>query len=243
MSKLDPDLLLRAYSVGVFPMADSRRANEVYWVEPRKRGVLPLDQFRLSRSLTKKIRADRFSVTADKAFDTVVRMCAEATPDRPETWINEDIERAYSILHARGHAHSIECWLDGDLVGGLYGVKLGGAFFGESMFSRERDASKIALAWLVARLKAGGFSLLDCQFITSHLASLGAIEIGRDEYVGLLDEALGAKRRRIHPPEGPPPDFWALDNLEAGTPLSGARIVAILRDDGDPDEARHPDPH
>lgn len=233
VSHLDPDLLLRAYSVGVFPMADSRRADEVYWVEPRKRGIMPLERLHLSRSLAKTIRSDRFVVTADTAFDATVRYCAEETRDRPDTWINGEIERAYGELHRRGHAHSVECWRDGKLVGGLYGVRLGAAFFGESMFSRERDASKVALAWLVARLRLGRFRLLDCQFITPHLASLGAIEIERDDYVGLLDAALGvsagAGAGAFSPSSA---DFFALDALlEADTvsgPKSGYRITQLL---------------
>lgn len=250
MSRLDPDLLLRAYSVGVFPMADSRDAREIFWVEPKKRGILPLDGFHLSRSLAKTIRSDRFRVTADHAFSRVVSLCAEPQPDRPDTWINPQIEAAYADLHARGHAHSVECWQDDELVGGLYGVKLGGAFFGESMFSRRSDASKVALAWLVTRLRVGRFRLLDCQFITDHLASLGAVEISRDDYVALLDGALGAPGGSA---TGAPfagtvfagaafagassPDFFALDRLPpppeepAATvsgPISGWRIVQLL---------------
>jgi len=234
MAQLDPDLLLRAYSIGVFPMADSRAAPDIFWVEPKKRGILPLDGFRLSHSLGKTLRSDRFTVTADRAFRDVVSTCAEPTPQRPDTWINPQIERAYAELHSRGHAHSIETWHEGRLVGGLYGVKLGAAFFGESMFSRKSDASKIALAWLVARLRVGGFRLLDCQFITEHLASLGAVEIGRDAYVALLDEALGVGGGAASP--SPSPDFFALDRLEApgadaGTvsgPISGYRISQLL---------------
>ncbi len=232
---LDPDLLLRAYSVGVFPMADGRAAPEIFWVEPKKRGILPLDGFRLSRSLAKTIRSDRFTVTADHAFRQVVASCAESTSDRPDTWINAQIEAAYADLHRRGHAHSIECWLDGDLVGGLYGVRLSGAFFGESMFSRTRDASKVALAWLVARLRVGGFRLLDCQFITDHLASLGAVEIGRQAYVGLLDAALGVGSAGAGS-AGASADFFALDRagLPGATadivsgPISGCRITQLL---------------
>jgi leucyl/phenylalanyl-tRNA--protein transferase len=231
VAHLDPDLLLRAYSVGVFPMADSRIAREIFWVEPKKRGVLPLDGLRLSHSLAKTIRSGRFEVTADKAFREVVSRCAEPTPSRPETWINPQIESAYAELHERGHAHSIEAWQDGRLVGGLYGVKLGAAFFGESMFSRMSDASKVALAWLVARLKVGGFRLLDCQFITDHLASLGAVEIGRDAYVSLLDAALGVAAGA----GSAPPDFFALDRPAPGSdtisvsgPISGQRIVQLL---------------
>lgn len=187
MAVLDPNLLLRAYAIGVFPMADSRDADDIFWVEPRKRAILPLDGFRLSHSLRKTVRSGTFTVTRDRAFAAVVRQCAH----REETWINRQIEQSYNQLHRLGHAHSIECWHDEVLVGGLYGVKLGAAFFGESMFSIRRDASKVALAWLVARLKVGGFQLLDCQFMTEHLRRLGAIEIDQQDYVALLASALG----------------------------------------------------
>lgn len=192
MTKLDPNILLRAYAIGVFPMADTRDAEDVYWVEPHRRAILPFENFHVSRSLRKTILRDRFRVTRDTAFGDVVAACAEPRPDREDTWINPDIERAYRALHERGHAHSIECWQAGELVGGLYGVKLGAAFFGESMFSRRPDASKVALAHLVARLEAGGFLLLDCQFMTDHLASLGAVEISKDAYSSLLDSALSS---------------------------------------------------
>ena len=185
---IDPDLLLRAYAIGVFPMADARDAEEVFWVEPKRRAVLPLDGFRLSRSLRKTLRSGTFTVTRDRAFAEVVRRCA----NREETWINGEIEESYRLLNLRGHAHSIECWQEGVLVGGLYGVNLGAAFFGESMFSSARDASKVALAWLVARLNVGGYRLLDCQFMTEHLRSLGAVEISQEDYLMLLAEALSA---------------------------------------------------
>lgn len=185
---LDPRMLLRGYAAGIFPMADSRDAGDIFWVEPRSRAIIPLDNFHMSHSLAKRVRSDRFTVTCDKAFHDVLLACA----DRPETWINSIIERATLGLHAVGHAHSIECWHDGELVGGLYGVKLGRAFFGESMFSRVTDASKVALAWLVARLRVGHFTLLDCQFITPHLASLGATTVNREDYVGLLGVALSS---------------------------------------------------
>lgn len=238
MSPLDPDLLLRAYSVGVFPMANSRDARDVFWVEPKKRGVLPLDGFHLSRSLAKTLKSGRFTTTADAAFGEVVAMCAEPTPGRPDTWINPQIEAAYGELHTRGYAHSIETWADGELVGGLYGVRLGAAFFGESMFSRMRDASKIALAHLVARLRLGGFRLLDCQFQTSHLASMGAIEIARGDYVALLDEALGLGSA-ASASEGvsvAAADFFALDRTAPGAdpaatvagPVSAWRIAQLL---------------
>ena len=223
MSGLDPRILLRGYAAGIFPMADSRDANEIFWVEPRERAIIPLDQFRLPRSLAKRVRSEAFTVTRDTAFAEVIRACA----DRPETWINADIERATLGLHAAGQAHSIECWENGELVGGLYGVRLARAFFGESMFSTRTDASKVALAWLVARLRAGHFKLLDCQFMTDHLASLGAVTIDRDAYVALLSSALGAGSA-VGVSAGSvelvdaapaddllPPDFGALDELLA----------------------------
>lgn len=178
--------LLAAYASGLFPMADSREEEEVYWVEPRTRAILPLDGFHLSRSLAKTVRSGRFDITVDRDFATIVRACAAPSEGREDTWINPLIETSYAGLFAAGHAHSVECWRDGRLVGGLYGVSLGRAFFGESMFSRATDASKVALAWLVARLRAGGFTLLDCQFITPHLASLGAIEMPQARYLDLL---------------------------------------------------------
>ena len=187
---IDPLLLLRAYSLGIFPMSDDRDARDIYWVEPKKRAILPLEGFRLSRSLAKTIRRERFTVTANHAFARIVALCAEAAPDRPSTWINGPIERAYRRLHNEGFAHSVEVWEGEELVGGLYGVSLGRAFFGESMVSRRTDASKVALAWLVARLRFAGFSLLDCQFMTSHLESLGAVEIAQRAYLQLLGEAL-----------------------------------------------------
>ena len=188
MNVLDPDLLLRAYTIGVFPMSDSRDAADVYWVEPRRRAIIPLDRFHLSRSLRKTVRSGHFTVTANRAFAEVVRRCA----DREDTWINSEIEHAYNLLHDTGRAHSVEAWRGGELVGGLYGVSLGAAFFGESMFSSAADASKVALAWLVARLRVGGFSLLDCQFMTDHLRRLGAVEIDQKAYLALLASALGA---------------------------------------------------
>jgi leucyl/phenylalanyl-tRNA--protein transferase len=181
-------MLLRGYAAGIFPMADSRHAGDIFWVEPRSRAIIPLDRFHLSRSLARRVRSGRFRVTCDQAFHQVLVACA----DRDETWINSSIERATLGLHAVGHAHSIECWHEENLVGGLYGVKLGRAFFGESMFSRMTDASKVALAWLIARLRVGHFTLLDCQFMTPHLASLGATTVSRDRYVGLLGSALSS---------------------------------------------------
>jgi leucyl/phenylalanyl-tRNA--protein transferase len=186
MAVLDPELLLRAYSVGVFPMADSRNASKIFWVEPRKRAIIPLAGFRMSRTLRRALRSGAFEVTCDRAFKQVVRQCAT----RDETWINDEIEQSYNRLHKLGHAHSIECWADDELVGGLYGVKLGAAFFGESMFSLRPNASKVALAWLVARLIVGGYRLLDCQFMTEHLKSLGAVEISQKDYLVALSSAV-----------------------------------------------------
>ncbi|MEQ1725987.1 MAG: leucyl/phenylalanyl-tRNA--protein transferase [Sphingopyxis sp.] len=187
-----PDLLLRAYASGIFPMADSRETSEVYWVEPEQRAIMPLARFRLSRSLAKTVRQGRFRVTTDTAFVSVVRACAAPSLGREDTWINGVIEQSYAALYAIGHAHSVECWDGAALIGGLYGVSLGRAFFGESMFSKADNASKVALVWLVARLRAGGFTLLDCQFQTAHLASLGAIEMPQAEYLTLLQGAVSA---------------------------------------------------
>ncbi len=182
---------MRAYANGIFPMSDARDDPDTFWIEPERRAILPLDAFRLSKSLGKTIRQARFGVTADTAFSRVIATCAAESDDRRETWINPEIEQTFCVLHALGHAHSVECWLGDELVGGLYGLAMGRAFFGESMFSRATDASKVALAWLVARMKIGGFVLLDCQFMTDHLASLGAIEIAQEEYLLLLETALG----------------------------------------------------
>lgn len=225
---LDPVLLLKAYAAGIFPMADGRDAPEIYWVEPRKRGILPLDAFRLSRSLAKTLRSGRFETTADRAFGDVVRLCAEKAEDRPSTWINRQIEASVALLHASGHAHSIETWAEGKLVGGLYGVCLGRAFFGESMFSRATDASKVALAHLVARLRVGRYGLLDCQFITPHLASLGAIEIDRADYLAALVSAAGASvgaGAAAASGASGSADFFALDRLFE--PDSSPRITSV----------------
>ena len=188
--KITPELLLRAYAEGVFPMAERRTDSTLFWVSPDRRGILPLDRLHVSRRLARTVRSDRFRVTADLAFGDVISACAAPAPGRRETWINAEIVRLYSALHASGHAHSLECWENTRLVGGLYGVHLGGAFFGESMFSRARDASKVALVHLVARLRAGGFKLLDTQFITAHLQQFGAVEIPRNAYLAELRRAL-----------------------------------------------------
>ena len=238
---LDPELLLRAYTVGVFPMADSRDAPSVYWVEPKVRAILPLDGFHLSRSLKKTLLSGRFETTADRDFRGIVKLCAESAPDRPETWINAQIEAAVEVLHATGHAHSIETWCDGELVGGLYGITLGTAFFGESMVSRATDASKVALAHLVARLRIGGYTLLDCQFQTPHLSSLGAVEVSRTDYMALLDAAVAGVTGSTGGASSSS-DFFALDrlppapdeapeslvNVTVSGPTSAWRIVQAL---------------
>lgn len=184
--ELTPTILLNAYAAGVFPMADSAEDEEVFWVDPGFRGVLPLDNFSTPRSLRKRMRRGDYQVTVDQAFEAVLDGCA----DRDETWINREIRRLYSQLHASGYGHSVEVWMDGELAGGLYGVTLGAAYFGESMFSRRTDASKIALVYLVARLKIGGFKLLDTQFVTEHLRRFGATEIPRAAYHRALSAAL-----------------------------------------------------
>lgn len=186
------DLLLMAYRSGIFPMADSREDDDIYWVEPRERAIIPLDGLRVSRSLAKAIRQDRFRVTCNTDFDAVLEACAAPRPGHPESWISQRIALSYRALHLAGHAHSIECWSGDELVGGLYGVGFDRAFCGESMFSRERDASKVALAWLVALLRHAEYMLLDCQFMTEHLASLGAKPLSRAAYLDKLSAAVAA---------------------------------------------------
>ena len=189
-SEITPEVLLRAYACGIFPMAESADDPTLFWVEPEMRGVLPLDGFRITSRLARTVRSDVFTVTADTAFKAVIAGCAEPQPGREDTWINKRIRDLYAGLHELGHAHSVEAWQNGGLVGGLYGVSLGRAFFGESMFHRVRDASKVALVHLVARLIAGGFELLDTQYVTEHLRSFGAVEIPRRRYTALLDRAI-----------------------------------------------------
>ncbi|RTL86417.1 MAG: leucyl/phenylalanyl-tRNA--protein transferase [Hyphomicrobiales bacterium] len=213
---ITPQLLLRAYSIGLFPMAESAEDDQLFWVDPEKRAIFPLDTFIVSRSLAKTVRSDRFEISVDRDFDAVIDACAAPAPDREKTWINSEIRRLYRELFDMGFAHTVECRLEGKLVGGLYGVALRGAFFGESMFHRERDASKVALTHLVARLRAGGFQLLDTQFMTSHLASLGAIEISRDAYHRALEEALVVNANYC---------VW-----EPDAPVSGRQALAALDD-------------
>jgi len=187
--QLTPRLLLSAYASGVFPMAESADSDEIFWFNPEKRGVMPLDGFHVSRSLRKAMRAKKLKITANQCFSDVMSACA----NREETWINPEITALYTELHEVGHAHSIEVWMGSDLIGGLYGVSLGAAFFGESMFSRQNNGSKMALVGLLARLNLGGFKLLDMQFLTPHLASLGGIEISQEDYQNQLEAALVLK--------------------------------------------------
>jgi leucyl/phenylalanyl-tRNA--protein transferase len=209
LDEITADILLRAYAMGIFPMAEARDDASIHWVDPRKRGILPLDGFHLSRSLARRLRDPRLTVTADRAFADVVTACAA----REETWISHRIQALYQRLHDLGHAHSVEVWQDGALAGGVYGVVLGGAFFGESMFSHRSDGSKIALAHCVSRLAAGGFRLFDTQFLTPHLASLGGIEISRADYHRRLAEALSVTAS-FDPPGYSPS---ALGNAVSGT--------------------------
>lgn len=208
---ITPELMLRAYSIGVFPMAESAHDPWLHWIEPRQRGIIPLDQFHISRSLAKVIRADQFEVRINTDFNTMVEACANA---RETTWISHRLRSLYGALHEQGFAHSVETYFNNDLVGGLFGITLGSAFFGESMFHKMTDASKVALAYLVARLINGNFQLLDTQFITPHLASLGAIEIDRAAYLSHLDRALMSDA-----------DFYAFDENHT---QQGDEILKIL---------------
>lgn len=214
---LTPQLLLRAYSIGLFPMAESAEDDQLFWVDPERRAIFPLDTFIVSRSLAKAVRADKFAVVVDRDFDAVIAACAAPARDREKTWINGEIRRLYRELFDLGFAHTVECYRDDELVGGLYGVSLRGAFFGESMFHRATDASKVALTHLIARLRKGGFQLLDTQFMTKHLASLGAIEISREAYHRALEEGLTTHA-----------DFYVWPRDEN---VSGARALAALEED------------
>ena len=211
-SVFGPEELLACYARGVFPMAEDRDDPRVFLVEPDQRGVVPLDRFHIPTRLRRTVRGEPFQVRVDTAFAAVLDACAAPMPGREDTWINDPIRRLYLELHARGHAHSLECWRDEFLVGGLYGVTLGGAFFGESMFSLETDASKVALVHLVARLRAGGYRLLDTQFVTEHLARFGTIEIPKRLYAQRLQAALATQG-----------DFGALP-----APVSGAEALRWL---------------
>src|SRR6201982_4119297 len=216
-SEITPEVLLRAYACGIFPMAESADDPALYWVEPEMRGIIPLDRFHVAGRLARTVRSDRYTITVDRDFDGVLEGCAESWPGRPRTWINARIRTLYRKLYERRHCHSLEVYDGETLVGGLYGVTLGGAFFGESMFHRARDASKVALVHLIARLKAGGFKLLDTQFVTDHLRTFGAIEGPRRQYHKLLEAALTG--------EG---DFAALGTKG---PVSGAQVLALLTAD------------
>ncbi|MDO8838206.1 MAG: leucyl/phenylalanyl-tRNA--protein transferase [Parvibaculum sp.] len=216
MSDINADVLLRAYAFGVFPMAESRDDPDLYWIDPEQRGILPLDGFHVSKRLRRRVRSGVFDVRVDTAFRETMLGCADTAPGRDGTWINDRIISLYCELHARGNAHSVESWRDGKLVGGLYGVSIGAVFFGESMFSRETDASKVALVHLVARLVAGGYKLLDTQFVTEHLRQFGAIEISRDAYRARLSEATSAQADFYSLPAGASP----LEFLQSTTQMS-----------------------
>lgn len=212
-SEITPDVLLRAYACGIFPMSESADDPTIFWVEPEQRGIIPLDGFRVSSRLARTVRSDVFRVSVDTAFARTIAGCAAPQPGREDTWINGRIRDLYTALHRLGHCHSVEVWSGDDLVGGLYGVSLGRAFFGESMFHHARDASKVALVHLVARLIAGGYTLLDTQFVTEHLRSFGAMEVSRRHYRALLDDALKGVG-----------DFFALSAT-----VSGAEALAQIR--------------
>ncbi|MBI1211634.1 MAG: leucyl/phenylalanyl-tRNA--protein transferase [Alphaproteobacteria bacterium] len=207
--------LIKAYSYGVFPMAETRDDPEIIWIDPEWRGILPLDDFHVPKRLARSVRATHLDVVVDKAFDKVIAACAKPGRGRAKTWINDTIERSYIELHRQGHAHSVEVYNGDALVGGLYGVSIGAAFFGESMFSVERDASKIALVHLVARLKAGKYKLLDTQFVTEHLSQFGAIEIPRGQYHDRLRPAIDAKA-----------NFYELGG--AGAAVSGGTVLQLI---------------
>jgi len=215
--EITPDVLLKAYACGIFPMAESAEDPALFWMEPDMRGIIPLDRFHMSARLARTVRSDRFTVAINHDFDGVVEGCAEPRPGRPRTWINARIRSLYRKLYERRHCHSVEVYDGETLVGGLYGVTLGRAFFGESMFHSARDASKVALVHLVARLKAGGFKLLDTQYVTDHLKTFGAIEVPRRQYHKLLEAALAG--------EG---DFAALGTKH---PVTGAQALAQLTRD------------
>src|ERR1700738_1986783 len=213
-SEITPEVLLRAYACGIFPMAESADDRTLFWVEPEMRGVIPLDGFRIASRLARTVRSDQFTVTVNTAFKAVISGCAAPQEGREDTWINKRIRDLYCGLHELKHCHSVEVWRDDDLVGGLYGVSLGRAFCGESMLHPARDASKVALVHLVARLSAGGFELLDTQYVTEHLKSFGAVEISRRRYTALLDRAIRGDA-----------DF---KRLPVDRPVSGARALQII---------------
>lgn len=211
---ITPKLLLRAYSIGMFPMAESADDPTLFWVDPEERGIFPLDGIIVSKSLAKVVRSDRYEIRIDSDFDAVMDGCAGGDAYRPSTWINERIRKLYYDLYRQGHVHTVEAWQDGVLVGGLYGLAIGSAFFGESMFHRARDASKVCLVHLVARLRAGGFTLLDTQFVTDHLATLGAVAVSRRKYHRMLDKAVGKPANFL---------VWPKDGQ-----VNGARAMEIV---------------
>jgi leucyl/phenylalanyl-tRNA--protein transferase len=213
--QITPEIMLRAYAAGIFPMAETADDPNLFWVEPELRGVIPLDRFHLPSRLARTVRAERFEIRVDSAFEAVIAACAESRADRPETWINGRIRDIFGALFRLGHVHTVECWREDRLVGGLYGLSLGGAFFGESMFHRETDASKVALVHLVARLRQGGYSLLDAQFQTAHLAQFGTQEVPRAAYQGLLERAIVV------------PGDW--DVWPVGERISGAQVLAAVQ--------------
>ena len=214
------EMLLLAYRSGIFPMADHRQDREIFWVEPRERAIIPLDALNVSRSLAKTVRQARFTVTIDQTFDRVMRACAAPRPDHPESWISERIIGSYHQLHLAGHAHSIECWQGGALVGGLYGVAFDQVFCGESMFSTASDASKVALCWLVVLMRRAGFTLLDCQFMTSHLQSLGARELPQADYIELLNAAMVPARASL------PQTYREMMDAAGGDHSAAAKSIA-----------------
>ncbi len=218
MIEITPQVLLKAYSCGIFPMAESAEDPALYWIEPRDRGILPLDHIHIPRRLARTVRSEQFEIRIDSDFEAVINGCAESRDGRESTWINTRIRQLYTDLFELGHCHTIETWRDGEICGGLYGVHVGGAFFGESMFSTERDASKVALVHLAARLIAGGFDLLDTQFVTDHLSQFGTAKVSRAEFQTRLTEALAI--------EG---DFW-----KAPRDLSGTDAITIIRNAFDP---------
>jgi leucyl/phenylalanyl-tRNA---protein transferase len=219
MHALTPEIILQAYALGVFPMAASRDETEVRWIQPRRRGILPLQDFHISRSLAAHIRRSKWEVRTDTAFRAVMQACAE----RDETWINDPITEVFVALHDQGHAHSLEVWEGEALVGGVYGLAIGAAFFGESMFSRRSNASKTALAYLTHRLRAGGFQLFDTQFLTSHLASLGAQEISRTEYEKRLTRALAL------PASFDPPGYCPVSSVVGVSSAAGSSTSGKTR--------------
>jgi leucyl/phenylalanyl-tRNA--protein transferase len=215
--EITPDLVLQAYSIGLFPMAENAEKDHLFWVDPEARGIFPLDGLVVSKSLAKTVRSDRYEIRVDSDFDAVIEGCATSSPERGQTWINGPIRRLYRALFERGNVHTVEAWSDGALAGGLYGVSLGAAFFGESMFHRRRDASKVALVHLVARLRRGGFRLLDTQFVTPHLESLGAIEVPRVRYKAILEDAVSTLADAHH--------------AFNPAPTGGAEALAALKSD------------